>query len=227
MSSKSLPDRRRGSWTLLRLLPALLLLAGCELNDGTLRHAAQDYVPLKPGMTWVYELDDGTFSRDSVLGDSAAYNYPCMVVERDYQEQYWIRADGELRKFVNFQVNVNGTDYPLEQRYRRYYVLPLVLGNTWSETTRDSAEVHGEATILEHRIDGQVAGDTTVAVRAGAFSGCYRVLVNEEIVRNGETTSVRTEEWLAPGVGVVKRTRDTVQTPGIDLSEELAEYNIE
>ena len=125
-----------GRWLVGRLL--VLALSGCKFDDGVLRRAAADYFPLRAGFEWRYDVG-GTISLVQVRGDSIAHNSPVTVVLRDYAEEYWLRTSGDVRKFVSRLVNRGGTDYPLEQRFRRYYVLPFVLGNTWSEDIRGYA----------------------------------------------------------------------------------------
>jgi len=213
MSSKTVAG---GRWLVAGLL--VLALSGCKFDDGVLRRAAADYLPLRTGSEWRYDVG-GTISLVQVRGDSIAYNSPATVVLRDYAEEYWLRSSGDVRKFVSRLVNRNGTDYPLEQRYRRFYVLPFVLGNAWSEDIQDTLDILGETIIYRHRIEGKVTGVSEIAVTAGSFSECYEVDLNELIAVNDSVASTSTKEWFAPGVGLVKRSRDATE-------EQLTEYHI-
>jgi hypothetical protein len=181
-----------------------LFLAGCKLNDGVLRRSAADYFPLRTGSEWRYDLG-GTTSLVQVRGDSLAYNYPVTVVLRDYEEEYWLESQGDVSRFVNTVVNRGGTDYPLEQRFRRFYVLPFVLGNSWSDDFDDTVDVLGDTIHYRHKIDGKVAAIAPVTVPAGSFADCYEVDLNELVVMNDSVTNTSTQEWYAPGVGLVKR----------------------
>jgi hypothetical protein len=195
-----------------------LFLAGCEFDDGILRRAAADYFPLRTDSEWRYDVG-GTISLVQVRGDSVAYNSPATVVLRDYAEEYWLRTSGDVRRFVSRLVNRNGADYPLEQRYRRYYVLPFVLGNSWSEDLQDTLDILGETIVYRHKIEGRVAGVSEIAVTAGSFAECYEIDLNEIVVVNDSVASTATKEWFAPGVGLVKRIRDAAE-------EQLTEYHI-
>ena len=203
-------------WAVFGALCGCLLFTGCDLNNGILRRAAKEYFPLPIGAEWTYRYPDLSTSKIQVRGDSVAYNYPCLVVEQDFQKQYWIKSEGELRKFVDTVINIGGTDYPLEQRFRRYYVLPFVLGDTWAEEFRDAVPVMGETIAFEHRIRGKVVADTVIRVPAGEFAPCYEVDITETWI-NGDTTTDIIQEWYAPGVGLVKRIQGSVE-------EELQDY---
>jgi hypothetical protein len=196
----------------------VLFLLGCKLNDGVLRRASGDYFPLRTGSEWRYDRN-GTTSIVQVQGDSIAYNYPTTVVLEDFAEQYWIKSEGLVRKFVNRVVNRGGTDYPLEQRYRQFYVLPFVEGQAWSDDFRDTVSVLGETIAYRHQIDGRVVGTTRVGVLAGDFSDCYEVDLNETTVINDSTATSVTQEWYAPGIGLVKRIQDGEE-------QNLIEYHI-
>jgi hypothetical protein len=187
----------------------LMLLNGrCDLNQGVLRRTALDCFPLQDSMEWTYRFDNGTTSKLFVRGDSSAYNFPCMVVEEDAAEQYWIKGDGELRKFVNYAINIGGTDYPLEQRYRKNYVLPLILGSSWSEDFQDTVPVLGDSFVYVHKIRGSVTAIGPVTVPAGDFSDCYEVTLYDSTVVNDSIEMHIVDEWFAPGIGLVKRTAE-------------------
>jgi hypothetical protein len=204
--------------SLFAILGSIFLFSDCDVDNGILTRASSQYFPLTAGAQWTFIHPDGTTSEDSVAGDSEAFNNPCTVVEHDFEEQYLINSNGGLRRFVNYQLNIGGADYPLEQSYRLYYVLPFVSGNTWSEDFQDSVPVLGDTFEIQHSIAGRVNGDTTVTVQvpAGTFTECYEVDLNETIIAgtavNLDTTRVNTYEWFAPGVGAVKRLQDTIVT---------------
>ncbi|MEO0108933.1 MAG: hypothetical protein ABIK62_07185, partial [candidate division WOR-3 bacterium] len=198
----------------LDTLLAIALLAGCNLQPGILRRAASDYYPLPAGAQWSYSHPDGTSSLVQVRGESIAYNRPCVVVERDYREEYVARSQGQVRRFVSHVLNIGGTGFPLEQRYQLCYLLPPVSGNSWSELFTDSVDVLGTVFAISHEIRGKVKTDTVLRVWAGQFDDCYELELTETLVLGSsgaqETTRVLTREWFAPGVGIVKRMQDTL-----------------
>ena len=195
-----------------------LLLAGCKLDDGVLRRSGADYFPLRAGSEWRYDLG-GTTSLVQVRGDSLAYNYPVTVVLRDYEEEYWLKSQGDVSRFVSSVVNRGGTDYPLEQRFRRFYVLPFMLGNTWTDDFDDTVSVLGEPIHYRHKIEGKVAAVMPVTVPAGNFAECYEVDRNELLVIDDSVATITTQEWFAPGVGLVKRVQGASE-------EQLTEFSI-
>jgi hypothetical protein len=209
-SQKSKVKSQKPKWFGIPLCGAVALsafvffLAGCKLDDGVLRRSAADYFPLRTGSEWRYDLG-GTTSLVQVRGDSIVHNYPVTVVLRDYQEEYWLESQGDVRRFVNTVINPDGNDYPLEQSFRRYYVLPFILGNSWSDDLDDTVTVLGEAIHYRHKIDGKVAAIGPVSVPAGSFADCYELDLNELVAMNDSVTNVSTQEWYAPGVGLVKR----------------------
>lgn len=184
----------------------VLFLTGCKLNDGVLRRSAANYFPLDSGSEWRYDVG-GTSSLVQVWGDSLVDNSPVTVVLRDYEEEYWLESQGDVSRFVDTVVNLGGTDYPLEQRFRRFYVLPFVLGNSWSDDFDTTAVIMGDTFRYRHDIDGKVAAIDTVTVPAGSFTDCYEVDLNELVAVNDSETNTSTREWYAPDVGLVKRIR--------------------
>jgi hypothetical protein len=196
----------------------VLLPAGCKPDDGVLRRSAADYFPLRTASEWHYDVGGAT-SLVQVRGDSIAYGYPVTVVLRDYQEQYWQKSEGSVRRFVNLVVNWNGNDYPLEQSFRQFYELPFVLGNSWSDDLDDTLDILGETIHYRHKIDGKVTAIAPVSVQAGSFVECYEIDLSELVAVNDSVANVTTQEWYAPGVGLVKR----IQGSG---EEDLTEYDI-
>jgi len=210
--------QRFGRLCALALSLLALLITGCRLDDGILRRSAAEYFPLRTNSEWRYDLG-GTTSLVQVRGDSLVYNYPVTVVLRDYEEEYWLESQGDVRRFVSTVVNRGGTDYPLEQRFRRFYVLPFVLGNSWSDDFDDTVSVLGEPIHYRHKIEGKVAAVAPVSVPAGNFADCYEVDRNELLVLNDSVALVTTQEWFAPGVGLVKCVQGTSE-------EQLTDFNI-
>lgn len=185
----------------------LASLPGC--NDMTFHRARSDYFPLVPGSRWTYDVAGNT-AIDSVVGDSAVKGQACVVVLRDYAPEYWTKQATEVRQFTSLVANRGGQDYVIEERYRLVYALPLVEGATWSESFRDTIVLMGTDTVfLKDSLTGRVAAIDSVATAAGTFIECYRVETHREVEAAELSYTADYSEWLAPGVGLVKRVAGT------------------
>ena len=188
---------------LLFVLAAGALLAGCD--DMTFYRAKSDYFPLLPGSRWTYDVAGNT-AIDSVVGDSAVDGRPCVVVLRDYAPEYWTKQATEVRQFTNLVANRGGQDYVLEQRYRLVYSLPLIEGATWSESYRDTVLLIGTDTVLvKDSLASHVAAIEDITTPAGTFIQCYRVETYRDVEAVELSFTDNYTEWLAPGIGLVKR----------------------
>jgi hypothetical protein len=180
----------------------VLLLAGC--SDTTLYRAGSDYFPLTQGSRWTYAEGAVTLI-DSVAGDSSVAERNATVVLRSFAPEFWVRDQTGLWRFERRTTIRSGTEYELEARYALQYQLPLVLGATWSESFRDTVVVLGTETLLvRDSLHGSVVAIEDVVTPAGTFDDCYRVELFRSVQAEtlAEANSV---EWLAPGVGLVKR----------------------
>lgn len=192
---------------ILIVLAVGALLSGC--SDMTFYRAKSDYFPLVPGSRWTYNVADNT-AIDSVVGDSAVDGRACVVVLRDYSPEYWTKQLTEVRQFTSLVANRGGQDHVLEERYRLVYALPLIEGATWSESFRDKIVLTGTDTVfLKDSLRGQVAAIDSVATEAGAFIECYRVETHREVEAAELSFTEDYTEWLAPGVGLVRRVTGT------------------
>jgi len=197
-------DARR---RVLVILAAGALLSGC--GDMTFYRAKSDYFPLVPGSRWTYDVGGNT-ATDSVVGDSAVDGRACVVVLRDYAPEFWTKQMTEVRQFTSLVANRGGQDYVLERRYRLVYALPLIEGATWSESYRDTIALMGTDTVfLKDSVSGRVAAIDSVATQAGTFIECYRVDSHREVNAAELSFTADYSEWLAPGVGLVKRVTGT------------------
>jgi hypothetical protein len=204
MSSEA---RRRFCFALAAGALWLASLPGC--NDMTFYRARSDYFPLVPGSRWTYDVA-GTTAIDSVVGDSAVAGRACIVVLRDYAPEYWTKQATEVRQFTRLVASRGGQDYVLEERYRLIYALPLVEGATWSESFRDTIVLTGTDTVfLKDSLRSRVAAIDSVATEAGTFIECYRVETHREVEAAELSFTADYSEWLAPGVGLVKRVTGT------------------
>jgi hypothetical protein len=180
----------------------------------TFYRAKSDYFPLIPGSRWTYDVGGNT-AIDSVVGDSTLAGRTCIVVLRDYAPEYWIKDITEVRQFVSLVADPGGRDSVLEDRYRRVYTLPLVEGATWTESYWDTIVRPGtsDSIFFNDSLSGRVAAIEDITTPAGTFIQCYRVDTYRDVktVSASDTTSSVTiySEWLAPGVGLVKRVTGT------------------
>jgi len=192
---------------LLASLLALVGLPGC--GDMTLYRAKSDYFPLVPGSRWTYQVGT-SLAIDSVANDSSVAGQACVVVLRDYAQEYWVKQTTSLRRFNRITLNRGGQDTVIEARYGLVYALPLVEGATWAESFRDTVVLLGTDTVfLKDSLTARVAAIEEVNTPAGAFIQCYRIDTHREVEAAEASFVADYSEWLAPGVGLVKRVTGT------------------
>jgi hypothetical protein len=186
------------------LLPALLLVLFAGCSDMTLYRAGSDYFPLVQDTRWTYAEGQVTLI-DSVAGDSSVAERGAVIVLRSFAPEFWVHDRTGAWRYVERSVIRGGNEYVLEARYALQYQFPLVFNASWSESFRDTVTVMGNETLyIKDSLAGRVAAIEDVTTPAGTFSDCYRV----EIFRSEQVESlVETQQidWLAPGVGLVKR----------------------
>jgi len=201
-----------------RLSLGLCSLIALSCSDMILYRSGEDYFPLVNGSEWKYTCGDDT-SYVEVAGDSFVGGRTATVVLVDYSPDYWYREPTQARRFFCRTKNVGGFEDTLEARYGLVYMFPFVEGDSWQETFEDTIIILGTDTIsYYHRLKAVVADIEDISVPAGTFGQCYRLDFTEEI-HDPDVDTMRYSEWLAPGVGLVKRTTDTRE-------EQLAEYRI-
>ena len=170
----------------------------------TFFRAGQDYFPLQDGTRWTYD-DAGFTSIDSVAGDSMVLGRNAVVVLRDFAPEMWLKNQTEIRKYVRRTVIRGGAEYVLEERYGLEYQVPLVKGAAWSESFEDTVILMGtDSVFVQDSVAAIVAAIEDVTTPAGTFVQCYRVDFYR-VVRTDTTATLQYQEWLAPGVGVVRR----------------------
>jgi hypothetical protein len=184
------------------LLLLVLVLAGC--GDLLFYRAGQDYFPLVQGTGWTYS-EAGFAAYDSVAGDTVVLGRTAVVVLRDFAPEFWLRAPTELRRYIRRTLSAGGEEYVLEERFGLEYQLPLVEGAGWGESFSDTVVVLGNDSVpVRDSVSARVTAIEDVDVPAGSFSQCYRVEFYREF-QGSDTTVEQYTEWLAPGVGVVRR----------------------
>lgn len=186
------------------LLFGLLAALGC--SDLLFFRAGQDYFPLVGGSQWKYLAGTDT-SYFEVAGDTSVGGQQATILLVDFVPEFWLKRAGtaEIRRYARRTIIRGGDEYELEARYALRYLLPFVEGDSWAETFRDTVVVLGTDTIdFYHRLQCRVGSAETVTTPAGSFDQCYRLEYTEEL-RDGDTTVTTFTEWLAPGVGLVRR----------------------
>ncbi|MEN9979342.1 MAG: hypothetical protein ABIK38_03240 [candidate division WOR-3 bacterium] len=183
----------------------LLLLAGLIIgcSERVLFRAGRNYFPLTAGRSWKYAAGNDTVFVE-VRGDTAVLNRGCIQVDRNFAPEYYITSPNEIRKLIVTTIPRPGGEDTVEFRFGLLYWLPPVLGNRYQDQF-DTTLISGPDTIaFTHLLDVRVSGVETVTVPAGEFEDCYR-LEFTEITVSEDTTVINWVEWLAPDVGVVKR----------------------
>jgi hypothetical protein len=197
----------------------VLLILNCN-QDKTLYRATSDYFPLQSGMVWRYANENDT-STVEVIGDTTAFGHFCIVINRDFIEEYWIKDKTEIRKFVEKETTIAGHVSILEQGYRRYFQLPLINGHSWYENFLDTVIVFGgNSVIFKHSITGKVDTIEGISTPAEDFSEVYKLVLVDTLQCNDFLSTRISYYWLAPGVGVVKQRFEDEDT----IEQVLVEY---
>lgn len=184
------------------LAAALLLTAGCT---GMLLHrSSEDYFPLVDGSEWRYLLGaDTTYYQ--ILGDTSVGGRQATVLAIDFLPEFWYRQRIQVDRFYYNSIDLSGQEYVLERRYGMVYRLPLVVGSRWDDVFSDTVVVLGTDTIhYRHRRSARVAEVMDLTTPAGSFFDCYRIEFADSVA-SLDTTFTSWTEWLAPGVGLVRR----------------------
>ncbi len=196
----------------------LLALLALSCSEMMMHRSSQDYFPLAEGSQWKYLLGNDTTYYE-VLGDSSIGGRSCIVLGVDFLPEFWLKEPTEIRKFFFRTISRGGDEYTLEERYGLVYILPFVEGNYWQETFTDTVEILGTDTVFyRHKLGARIAGIENITTPAGSFRNCYRIEFADSI-QEFELVHTAYTEWLAPGVGLVKRVCGTEEL-------ELAEYRI-
>uniref|UniRef100_A0A7C4GDB6 DUF3108 domain-containing protein n=1 Tax=candidate division WOR-3 bacterium TaxID=2052148 RepID=A0A7C4GDB6_UNCW3 len=193
------------------LLTIGIVALGLLSCDTVLFRAGQDYFPLVPGSEWRYAVGNDTVTVTVDTAPAVAANRACTRLYRNLAAEYWVKSRTEvLRLYTRIEILPQGED-TIEHRFGRVYELPLVEGATWQVPFKDTLVFLGTDTIFySHSLTGRVAAIEDVTVPAGEYTDCYRIELAEEIICR-DTTRSQWTEWLAPGVGIVKRRSATTE----------------
>jgi len=177
--------------------------------DPLVYRISSDYVPVNTeGNTWTFELSSGGEKLISVASSDVILGRECVRVQVNFEGHYWYRDEDQFDVYIS-TVYLFNEEFILEERWGRRLVLPLVLGNTWSEEFENTIDVYGEPVKRTVTTRGEVVAIRDVSVPAGRFEQCY-VVRSETIGEtetpygNGWVDSSFVEEYYAPDVGLVK-----------------------
>jgi len=192
-----------------------LLMSGC--SDMLLHRSGLDYFPLIRGSEWKYVDGSDTTYYVEVLGDTSVGNITSTAVAVNFLPEFWLKEPTRISRYFYRDTLIGSYPDVLEERYGLVYLLPLVSGTSWQDSVVQT--LFGLDTFdYYRRLEARVSGPEDVTVRAGTFYDCYRIEFTEE-TRASDTTIVSCTEWLAPGVGLVKKVVGT-------QTRELADYHI-
>lgn len=231
----------------MRLLIILssLLLAACGEEQ-----RSDDYFPLAAGLRWEYRVV--TTTRQSVeRSEYAVENLGQTDVD---DELYWLRRSSSGIDYY-LQRDDSGVyrrgkrtlieDTPRWDEQRRYVLKqPFTVQTQWEAESHpyilqrlhpfEERFTRSQRFLMSYRID---AIDETVTVPAGTFEHCLKVrgeavapILADPAIGVSEVP-VTTEEWYAPGVGLVRLSRreelNTTQVFGGEIVMELLAFTAE
>lgn len=207
-------SKQRNLPFILNTIFLVLLILNCN-PDKTLLRATSDYFPLQTGIVWYYLSGDET-TKVEVVGDSTILGQFSYVINRNLADEYWLKDKTEIRKLVQLVTTNSGFTDTLEQRFRQYFQLPLISGNSWAEDFYDTITLHsGDQIYFKHRISGNIlALDHSLITPAGEFSDVYKLILVDTIQINDSLSTKISYYWLAPDFGIVKQrfeAEDTIE----------------
>ena len=233
----------------LLAVPFVMLLQGCNDEvDPTPR-----YFPLNMGLSWTYAVDiQGPVGRQqetfkiSNQGEAIVNKKPAVMRSSSYGTDYLLREDSSGIFRVAKRILTQAE--PVVDEAPRYVLKrPYGVGTAWSNWTRFYVTMfkppYGRFTnslfyekpfLMTYEIE---AMHETVSVAAGTFKDCIKVVGTADLslYLDGKTgfasVPITTQEWYAPGVGLVKLVRDEKVNAGFykggTYSLELTRYSKE
>jgi hypothetical protein len=187
---------------------AFLVVGGCSMDPMVYR-IASNYVPVEEaGNSWEYEISTGGTSVVSIEGEGAILGRDCLLVLVNFENTYWYRDEDQFDMYVKTNYLYN-EEFTIEERWAKHLVLPLVLGNTWSDQFEKTTLVYGQPVTRRTMMNARVTAIQDLVLPAGKFEQCYVVRletigVTETPYGNGWVDSLFVEEYYAPDVGLVR-----------------------
>ena len=206
------------------LLAALFLAGACAGPEPP----RGDYFPTLPGYQWEYDISRTTpLVPEPVLQKSIVLNLEAETRAgvRRYPKHY---ANGGKRFFTKSAAGVwhDGAD---ENSRAQLIAYPPEPGTEWSAPSRlylfdlpkkldGGRKLIGRDLTLDYAIASR---DETVEVPAGRFSDCLRIDaigfldLPRRLMLGVKVIKVKQTEWYAPGVGLIKKTRQEYALPNL------------
>lgn len=191
-------------YSFIIILPLILTTFTCHNDNWVLLRASSDYFPIHNGNYWKYQYQN-TLIVVEVKNDTVINNTLAKIITRNFENEYWLQNDNELKKLELRYVNYGGIDYPIQNVFLLQYKFPFILGSSWSTTFNDTVNVLGENYVIKQTIARQVVAIEDINVPAGSFFQTYKIDFIESFMLNDSTEYYAGSEWYAPDVGLVKR----------------------
>lgn len=200
--------------------------------------AGADYHPLNLGDRWRYVDSAQAPTWVAVTGSESTPSGPAMLMHSEIPPA---RLTQRIVKTASGVVLVPGADEdPVLQALGPLQLLrlPLVAGDDWvlAERALDGrfdVDLDGIPDAMTVRMQATVLGFETVATPAGTFSRCAHVrtvltrTAQLSSTRRSVTTTLTSDDWYAPDVGLVRnRLVDSSDPPGTNHEMSLTHYRV-
>ena len=206
----------------LGLLLLIFFLSACSKKpEGSV------YFPLQKGLSWTYkvttEYPDESHENEltiTSLGKRSFDDKTYFIRRTSSGIDYYINHDeqGVYREGLRTMVKLKPS---LDSEKRYILKFPLEIGTNWDEISRPMVLLR-ISPIREKIREGhynvpmsyRIASlSSTVTVPAGSFENCIKVIaegilgIYTDAMHGEREVPITTEEWYAPGVGLVKQVR--------------------
>jgi hypothetical protein len=207
-------------------LACFFLLPGHAFGYG---EPVEKYFPLKPGATWVYQVQADKGTRSITVTNLAPREVDGQTMTpRKWDSggalKYYLIARDDFG-FYRYAELTSENEEPKAISPRVYYLKsPVEDGNAWDITTKLGLEDLTVSLTIEGTND-------EVKVPAGTYKNCVKIKhagSGTSREKSEVDLSLTAYEWYAPGVGLVKSLVTIKTTPkGQPASTEHATYQLE
>jgi hypothetical protein len=261
---RGVSNMRRSLWLIYVLIPVSFLYVSCGDDGIGPGVGDEGYFPNRDGSTWTYEVTDDAETLSvrnetrTVKGTGVVDGVTCQIMEVTFSddesslERIYIKDDEESRLDVYGIESV--TDGTADEGY--YFDVPVPLleypcyvGASWDVYSAkglkpsdvpfagfedDDLDDDGIPDSADVTVNADVIAREDVNVKAGAFSGCFKVAYTFDVMvyysEWGEWPMDATSyQWFKPYVGFVRSyTVINLPTPLPDseVTEELLSYDL-
>jgi hypothetical protein len=261
---RGVPNMRRSLWLIYMLIPVAVLYVSCGDEGAGPGIGDEGYFPNRDGSTWTYEFNDDVSALSTwnetrtVNGTRDVSGVACQIMEVTYSngesetDRIFIKDNEESRVDVwGMERLVDGT---VEETFNLDASIPLLkypcyVGANWHVYSakglkpsdvpfagfeNDDLDDDGIPDSADVTVNADVIAREDVNVKAGAFSGCFKVAYTFDVVvyysEWGEWPMDATSyQWFKPYVGFVRSyTVINLPTPLPDseVTEELLSYDL-